>query len=157
MTNTIVVDTEFGSFEFRTNETVQDKFRIKSEAVNLYGRGVEGFMELDELIERKRTQYTQFNVDRLGEAKTEQLIGKVNSELIPESERAEALKELVEGNSYWNSFASLKAERTNLLAYAKLKVLCIKKPEDFDFYKASEEEVFKIIDYLEQQKVFFRK
>ena len=157
MTNTIVVDTEFGSFEFRVGETVQDKFRIKSEAVNLYGRGVEGFTELDELVERKREQYMQFIVEKLGESKSTLLMEKINSEELTAPERLEALKELVEGNSYWNSFASLKAERTNLLACAKLKVLCIKKPDDFDFYKASEEEVFKIIDYLEQQKVFFRK
>lgn len=156
MTNTIVVDTEFGSFEFRVNETVQDKFRIKSEAVNLYGRGVDGFTELEELIETKCAQYLKYNADRLGETESSELTDKLYSQETPETERWEAARRLVEGNSYWVSYSKLLSEKQNLVAFARLKVLCVRKPDNYDFYRASEKEVFQIIEYLEQQKVFFR-
>ncbi|MCA0388471.1 MAG: hypothetical protein LCH52_08250 [Bacteroidetes bacterium] len=156
MSQTVVIETEFGRFEFRVNETVQDKFKINSEAVNLYGRGVEGFTELEELIETKCAQYLKFNIDRLGENESSDLVDKCNSLDTSETERWEAARKLVEGNAYWNSYSKLLAEKQNLFAFARLKVLCVSKPDNYDFYKASEQEVNQLIDYLEQQKVFFR-
>ncbi|GAB1348374.1 hypothetical protein MASR1M107_05860 [Ignavibacteriales bacterium] len=156
MSKTVVIETESGSFEFRISETVQDKFRIKSEAVNLYGRGVEGFTELEELIESKCAQYLKYSMDQLGESEYSELTDKLNSRDSSDTERWESLRKLVQGNSYWTSYSKLLHEKQNLIAYARLKVLCIRKPDNYDFYKASEKEVFQIIDYLEQQKVFFR-
>lgn len=156
MSQTVVVNTDFGSFEFRMNETVLDKFKINSEAVNLYGRGVEGYTELEELIDTKCAQYLKFNIDRLGETETSELVEKCNSPVTPDSERWEAAKKLVEGNIFWNSYSKLLSEKQNLVAFARLKVLCVSKPDNYDFYKASEKEIYQLIDYLEQQKVFFR-
>jgi hypothetical protein len=44
-----------------------------------------------------------------------------------------------------------------LYNYAKLKVLCSKKPIDFDFFKLKDTEIDEIVNLLEKEHKFFRK
>lgn len=146
-------------FEFKTEETIQDKFQIKAEASQLAG-GRLALAQLETALEEAFENYQDKLVSKYGK---EEYLKKVSrlQELQKEKKFEEEYKELyneLNNNSDFYTYFTLQLERNNIYSYARLKVLCTKKPDGFDFYDSKNEKNLQtLIKKLEDEQVFFRR
>jgi hypothetical protein len=157
MQQVISISTKLGDFDFRIEETVRDKYKIRSEVIKLYDRGIEGFAELEELATKELQRNEQYNIQRFGKENFNEIIKELRQPETNDDRKKEITVLLTKENEHFYKYYLLNEELKTLYSYARLKVLCTRKPEDIDFFAMkNESDLQEILDQLEQQKVFFR-
>jgi len=59
-------------------------------------------------------------------------------------------------NRYYDMYLGLIEDRMKIGEYAFLKVMCVKKPDGFEFFKQTEPELLKITGMVNERRKFFR-
>ena len=145
-------------FIFKAEESISDRMKIETEASNLVG-GRLNLADLTTALDKATTRVIQRNADKFGkeayDAKRKRL--KELSEAKQLDEEYQKLFTELNDNDEFYSFITLQTERDNIYAYARLKVLCIKKPEGYEFFEQPEADLKAILELLEKEKIFFRR
>jgi len=146
-------------FKFRTEETISDRMKIESEAVKLAG----GYLQLADLktaVEQGLNRLIETNKNRFGVEdylKKNTRLRELHEQQETQSEEYQNIFKNLNDNPNFYSYLNLLNEKDSVYSYARLFVLCNQKPDGYNFYDQSEEDLKGIISQLELQKVFFRR
>lgn len=145
-------------FTFKSEESIKDRIKIDNEASLLAGGKLQ-LAELKSAIDESLDLLLSYNKKVWGTEVSNSKRSRM-SELQKEKKFDDEYKGLFEdlnNNSQFNTFFKLSQERDNIFGYARLTVLCTKKPDGYNFYDQSEEDLQNIMKQLEDEQVFFRR
>lgn len=149
--NTIKLERNKG-FEFKLEPNFLEERRITQEMATILG-GWDKLAELDNAIAENYRKHIEFNKNKFGseyESKYNRYIELLKTDLT--SEELQKLRQELNNNKYYNTYLSLLQERTLVQQYATLLVLCVSKPEGFDFEKQSEDKILELYAEYEELK-----
>lgn len=153
----IKVNVDNKDFEFKAESSFLDEQKIKTEIAFLSG-GQEKYLEFENLLIEAYREHTEFNKLKFGIEQYrlfENTIVKKPAHDLTEEER-QTLSE-IRNNKHWLKYFQMQQEKAKLYSYAWLKVMCLKKPLNFEFYEAREEQLERILEVVEKEQEFFRK
>lgn len=138
-------------FEFKLDPNFLDERRIEQESAELLG-GWDKLAELDSAIQDSYQKHIELN-----KAKFENFEEKYNRylELIRQNADNEELKALsneLNNNRHYTRYATLMREKMLVSQYVQLKVLCVSKPEGFEWANQKEDVIFDIFTEFNEAK-----
>mgnify|MGYP001478947806 CR=1 FL=1 len=154
----IAIEYKEKAFEFKSEESITDKIKIENEAAKLSGGKLQ-LAELKTAVEEALDLLLDYNRNQYGAEGSQQKRQRLQELRLAQDFNEEYTKIFNElnDNSSFNTFFRLSQERDNIYAYARLTVLCTKKPDGYNFYEQKEEDLQAIIKKLEDEQVFFRR
>ncbi len=159
MENLIEIVHNDQEFSFRLKETIKDASLIEREASKLAG-GALDLAELTTACDEAMERVVNYNSERYGKDESKAKYKKYH-DLIREGktdtkEYTELAKEL-HSNKHFLTWIELSSQRSKIYSYARLIVMCEKKPEGYDWYEKEPEELDQIVKKLSDEQVFFRR
>lgn len=154
----VTIDYKGNSFTFKSEESIKDKIKIDNEASMLCGGKLQ-LAELQSAVDESLDLLLNYNKKVWGKETTD-LKRKRMSDLQAEKNFDDEYKNLfndLNNNAQFYTFFKLSQERDNILGYARLTVLCTSKPDGFNFYDQSEQDLQDIMKQLEDEQIFFRR
>lgn len=142
-----------GAFLFKREANFIDLQKIDSLKADILG--TEKLLELENLKVELYQKHINHNRNLFGE-QFEEVQEKTN---VPFSELDIEAKKLVKAfhdNKYYRQCVSIVNQLGDIHEVAELSVLCIKKPEGYDFLQQKPEDLREIIKQVKKQKEFFR-
>lgn len=139
-------------FEFRLEPTFLDERKIQQELIELIG-GYEKFAELEATLSAFYQKHLDYCRQTLGESFAEKQRRLFELELKGEiTEELKQLRELFNVNKFYRTYLKLLEEKALAQSYAQIIVLCVKKPDNFNFRSQSEGRLLEIIAELNELK-----
>ena len=145
-------------FEFKSEESITDKFAIEKEAVRLAG-GYNELADLNSAIETQMRNYLKHCDEKFGEeghVKMRQELSQLRDEGKGDTDEYRQKFIKLGDSKYFNTYLELTDIRDKIQNYARIKVLCLKKPPDYDFSKQSDKDISSLIRLLREEHNFFR-
>jgi hypothetical protein len=145
--------------KFKLEPNFLEERKIQQIMSDLAG-GWEKLSELESAITSSYQRHLEHNRLKLGDAFIKdhqrylELDAKDLEENITDAEKTELkeLRKIFTNNKHYKQYLALIREKSNLYNYAMLSVLCIDKPDTFDFVEQKEETLIKIWYEYEQAK-----
>lgn len=140
-------------FEFKLEPLFLDERRIQQEMAYTLG-GWEKLGELDSAILTNYKKHLEHNKEKHGDEFDKKYARLVELESKgEETEEYKQLREELTNNRYYRAYIGLLQEKTLLYNYSMLIVLCIRKPDGFDFHEQKEEKLIELFnEYSELKK-----
>lgn len=158
--STINVSLEGMEFSFRAEENISDSFTIEQNAESLAG----GSLRLNDLkaVETMSyDRYLNYCREKFGteehKRKVERIRELTKKDGFASDPEYRELFDQLNNNQYFLSYFNVATQLKNIYAYARLKTLCVRKPDNFSFFQTNEQFLQKLLNLLEEQKVFFRR
>lgn len=147
------------TFVFNAEPNVVERIQIKNEAAELLG-GIEKVVNLENHAFSFYEKHIQFNTDKYGEEGFATKLAEFTKLADPKTDEEIAtynkLYKEIYKNQYYDMYVGLIEDRMRIGEYAYLKVMCIRKPEGFEFFKQKEPELMKIVSEVNEKRKFFR-
>jgi hypothetical protein len=154
----VVVDSQ--KFIFKTEPNFIDERKIQNEMAELAG-GWDKFAQLNAAIANTYQKHLDYNNRTMGKDEFQRIFKRYLELQVKEktaedyeSTRSEytELYNTITSNKYYKEFTNLVNEKSLLEGYAKLKVLCIEKPREFDFSKTDENYCVQLMNAVYEKK-----
>jgi hypothetical protein len=147
------------TFVFNAEPNVVEKIQIKNEAAELLG-GIEKIISLENHAFTFYDKHIQFNNEKYGEEEFKNKLAEVTKLANPKTDEEitafnKLYKEIFK-NQYYDMYIGLIEDRMRVGEYAFLKVMCIDKPDGFEFFQQTETELLKITGMVNERRKFFR-
>jgi len=147
------------TFAFNAEPNVVERIQIKNEAAELLG-GIEKIVNLENHSFSFYEKHIQFNNDKYGEEGFAKKLAEFTKLPNPKTDEEIAafnkLYKEIYKNQYYDMYLGLIEDRMRIGEYAFLKVMCISKPDKFEFFQQLEPELLKIIGEVNERRKFFR-
>lgn len=139
-------------FEFKLEPNFIDERKIQQEIANILG-GWDKLAELESAITNSYQQHIEHNKRLLGSS----FKNKYNRyiELVKEksdTEELQSLRKELNQNRFYKTYIALTEEKQLVYNYALLLVMCISKPDGFDFEQQKEDKIYEIYSEYEDIK-----
>lgn len=153
MTETININN--GAFLFKREANFIEIQKIESMKADILG-GTEKLLELENLRIELYRKHIKHNQELFGD-KFEEIQEASNTPLTELHEETKKNVRLFYDNKYYRQCVIVVNQISDVSEIAELSVLCIKKPEGYDFLKQKPEDLREIIRQVKKEKEFFRK
>jgi hypothetical protein len=155
---TISITVDDKSFKFFLKPNIQEELRMRSEIAFLLG-GVEKLSEFDISIARAFDRHLEKQKKIFGEKVLKEKQAELRK-LADDKDNLESFAKLfneLHGDDDYLVFSTLQREYEMISDYAFLKVMCVEKPENYDFYTQSESELRQIVFAVRAQRDEYKK
>lgn len=146
-------------FVFNAEPNVVERIQIKNESAELLG-GIEKVINLENHAFSFYEKHLQFNKDKYGEEEFAKKSTEFTKLTDPKTDEEIAafnkLYKEIHKNQFYDMYLGLIEDRMRISEYAFLKVMCVSKPDGFEFFKQTEPELLKIIGMVNEKRKFFR-
>lgn len=153
----LVKDTEL-NLTFLAEPNIIEKQRIKNETSQLLG-GRKEVVALDIAVQEAYKKHLDYCNGKYGAdyQKMRERIETLEDEEKVETEEYQELFDKLYTNQFYTEYCYLINSRMDVGEYAFLNVMCINKPDGFNFYDQQDEaELGKIVKEVKAQRKFFR-
>lgn len=146
------------AFTFKVEANVMEEIQIKQKAAEIAG-GMENLISLESVVSKYRTQMFEYNKQKFGEdyesVKDLVLEDKTGDKTFTDDEKEK--RSLFLNNEYTAKYLMAQQELSYIKDFATLIVLCVKKPNGFEFLQTKTDTISKLIEEYKKQTEFFRK
>ena len=155
---TISVTADDKSFKFYLKPNVQEELRIRGEISYLLG-GMDKISEFDISIAKAFGKHLERQKKTFGE----KILKEKQAELLKLADDVNNLESFailfneLHGDDDYLVFSTLQREYGMVSDYAFLKIMCVEKPEGYDFYTQSESELRQIVFAVRAQRDEYKK
>jgi hypothetical protein len=147
------------SFVFNAEPNVVERIQIKNEVAELLG-GMEKVSLLETHAFSFFDKHKAHNEEKYGKEGLAQRLAEFAKLSNPKTEEEIAafnkLYEELYKNQYYDTYLGLMEDRLRIGDYSWLKIMCISKPDGFEFFKQKEPELLKITGMVNERRKFFR-
>ena len=147
------------TFVFNAEPNVVERIQIKNEAAELLG-GIEKIVGLENHAFAFYEKHIQWNKDKYGEEEFTKKLAEFTKLETPKTDEEiknfNRLYREIYKNQFYDLYVGLISDRMRIGEYAFLQVMCVSKPEGFDFFKQTETELLKIAEMVNERRKFFR-
>ncbi|GEM_PF-2928376 len=157
--NTNTIELKEYRLKFKLEPNFLEERKIQQTMAEIAG-GWDKLAELEAAIANAYSSHLEYNKAKFGEDFSQlqkryleldqkDLEGKATQE---ESSELRELGQKLNKNKFYSQYLSLVREKSNLYNYAMLSVLCVEKPEGFEFLDQKEATLIKIWFLFEEAK-----
>jgi len=142
------------AFLFKREANFLERQTIQNEMSTIAG-GLDKLTELDTLAGDLYRKHLEFNKSKLGD-KFEDVIAIADKPFADCSPEEKKIRRDFYDNKFYYQCSIVTEKKRYIEDVATLKVLCMKKPENYDFFMQKDSDLRKLIEEVKKENVFFR-